>query len=55
MKRVNATLDERTIELLRRLGERLGIADRSSVIRHITARVAREERIELNDDDKEES
>lgn len=54
MKRINVTLDDHTLALLRRIGERVNIADRSAAIRYVVMRVAREEALVDETVDKEE-
>ena len=43
MQRINVTLNDETLGLLRKIGEQFGISDRSSTIRFVTAYVAGKE------------
>src|SRR5690554_174369 len=45
MQRINVILDQRTLDVLARLGQRFGIGDRSSVVRFIARRVAEQKRV----------
>lgn len=45
MQRINVTLDDETVDLLTRLGQRFGTADRSSTIRFLTRYVAGQEQM----------
>jgi len=55
MQRINVTLDERTLALLRRLGERLGLRDRAAVIRFLAQYAARKERLPQPQEEKEQT